>query len=243
MDVALLPRLRRSGRFQLGPSVWHADVVGELLRLAGWLGDWRRVCSKLGWFRPCLLREEETIGDDGGILPRARLRREVAILRKKLRIALKLASERAERQEANAIVKRGMAERYFSVRGGLMLAGRRAISRVSLSGLTLVLGLDVSRTTAQRWELSLRASRVAAMHSFYKFGYAKLAEASFRSGDEGEDSGKNAWTFSVHTMECDAANSGIWRKTHKLHALHVTSAFVTLFVVTHQWMRFGPTRR
>ena len=242
VDVALLPRLRRSRRFQLGPSMWHADVVGELLRLAGWLGDWRRVCSKLGWFRPCLLREEEAIGDDGSILPRARLRREVAILRKKLRftrqkchraemhargLALKLASQRVERQEANAIVKRGRADRYFSVRGGLMLAGRRAISRVSLSGLALVLGLDVSRTTAQRWELSLRASRVAAMRSFYKLGYAQLAEASFRSSDESEDSGKNAWTFSVHTMECDATNSSIWRKTHKLHVLHVTSAFVT----------------
>ena len=56
VDVALLPRLRRSRRFQLGPSMWHADVVGELLRLAGWLGFWRRVCSKLGLFRPCLLR-------------------------------------------------------------------------------------------------------------------------------------------------------------------------------------------
>ena len=94
-------------------------------------------------------------------------------------LALKLASERAERQEANAIVKRGRAERYFSVRGGLMLAARRAISRVSHSGLTLVLGLDVSRTTAQRWELSLRASRFAAMHSFLQIGLFAACRGEF----------------------------------------------------------------
>ena len=60
------------------------------------------------------------------------------------------------------------------------------------------------------------------MVPLYTLGLAHLAQAGFRSADEKQARG----ALSLHSTDT-ATNSGVWRTTRKLNAMHFASPFVT----------------
>ena len=247
-------------RFKLARNLWHADALWCLLRESdAWPGHWRHVCDKLSWFRPDIaIADEEDEACAAGTEPEPDsesevvmgLRRElgdahakIEALKAKVR-ALQQVVRRSRAKEAatamrpeatveaqrEAEFKRGSGQRFFSVRGGLALALRRCVAKTTCSSLGLAMGTDMHRTTVARWELALRASRLSMMRAFYAAAYRSLEALG---DDEAEDEAaccSNAYSIATHCMECDATNSGLWKKTHKLHSLKVRSSFVTMRV-------------
>ena len=136
-----------------------------------------------------------------------------------------------EEERAKQSFKVGDAQRFFSVRGGFSLALRRAVSGASCQSLGLAMALDVHRTTVARWEINFRAARVATMRSFLFDSYMQLAMAEDEDDDsDGDVNSTNTWTVALHFMRCDATNSGMWKKTHKLHSLLLHAVFVTKLI-------------
>ena len=167
----------RRRRFKLGEE-WHADLIAVLLDAEPtWGGDWGHICSMLGWYRPDLEKHSDDDDDDpDDDYPRAPDReRELAAwktiaedrlrvidnlkkqLRDERRESLQLKRKLGELETSGATnFKKGKSGRYFSVRGGLLLSLRHCVSRSSCNAMGLCLGMDVHRTTVQRWMIALR---------------------------------------------------------------------------------------
>ena len=73
-------------------------------------------------------------------------------------------------------LKKGSGQRYFSLKGGMTLALKRCLSNGSTYTLGITMGLDVSPPTIRRWEIKLRAARIAAMRAWHRGMYERLHE-------------------------------------------------------------------
>eukprot|EP00959_Pyramimonas_sp_CCMP1952_P411401 8620859-Pyramimonas_sp.AAC.1 len=112
----------------------------------------------------------------------------------------------AVKKGTSALFKRGKADRYMTLGGGLSLALRRATGNTSASSLTWTLQMDVSGKTVIRYEVLLRASLVAASLSFHQQHQRDLR---FFANDPNHG---GAWCFEVHVLRGDATNAAIWQR-------------------------------
>ena len=112
----------------------------------------------------------------------------------------------------------------FTVRGGLTMACRRAISNTSSFALGLSMAVDVHTKTVNRWEVRLRACRLAAMHHFYSQCYRTMElESPNRLGQDG--SGMAPIMVAAHSLRIDATNVNIWKRK-KLSSCEVDFCFL-----------------
>ena len=74
------------------------------------------------------------------------------------------------------------------------------------------MGVDVHRTTVIRWQLKLRAARLAGQRAFYHKCYLECHQAGLTIpvDDEFDPHSPcvNNYTIAAHGLECDATNNG-----------------------------------
>jgi hypothetical protein len=235
--------------FQLDENLFHADALGATLQGESclWTGSWLHVCGMVGWHRPDLLMPKpqtdsrpKSVGCGGCEalqLANAVLSQRVATLVRERKELKRRLDRCTQRKHSCATVSPGTNQfainnkpqnifSKMSSRGGFSLAIRRCVS--GARNLGLALGMDIHRTTLLRWTIRLRAARLASMRGWYHEMLQKLEDVSTTHRHaNGDEAGSNSYTIALHSMLCDATNSGVWKKTHKLHSLKVVSEFVT----------------
>ena len=119
---------------------------------------------------------------------------------------------------------------HCTVHGGLALAIRRCTGNISLGGVGMTLAMDVHRSSLSRWEIRLRAARLASMRAWYRHMYQETFDNCIcfcREVDVASDpAADGAFAFAVYGLECDATNSNMW-KSFKLHSCMVLSMVCT----------------
>ena len=112
-------------------------------------------------------------------------------------------------------LKKGKANRYFSLRGGMWLAAKRCMSNTSSYSLGLVLSTDMSGQTVRKWERRLRAAMIVSLRRWMHKCYQLLC-SPFKMG---------GLRIAFHRIRADATNTMLWQKA-KLHVLELLSVFV-----------------
>jgi len=237
--------------YRVSDTLLHADFIYMLLlETETWVGSWVHVCRMLGWCRPDVVRvltEQSVVCNSCATLASQNesLRQQVQDLisakrylqRKLDRLQEKLSAQSEELQHLrqhgpnrfhNPVVNSRLTSRLSS-RGSLELAPRCSTNNSKYHNLGLCLGIDVPRQTVSACQIKLRATRLAFIRSWYHAMYMELLAADSGAGLEEADD-NISYTIACHSLMCDATSSGIWKKTHKLHSLKVTSTFVTSVV-------------
>ena len=101
------------------------------------------------------------------------------------------------------------APRYFSVRGGLVMALKRNICNTPTATLGVHLETDVNRTTVSRWEMHLDNCLRSSSVAFYQ---------------QIEDELQEGGGFALHSVRSDATNARVWHQ-EKLHVVEISSTY------------------
>lgn len=114
--------------------------------------------------------------------------------------------------------RRDGRQRYFSGKGGLFLAAKRALSNAAAQSIGLTMGVDCHGTTVARWEITLRATMVAAFR-FWQRGHEDDMDnvAPWECG---------GFRLRFRRIRCDATNTGVYKKA-KLHVNEVMLGYIT----------------
>ena len=99
---------------------------------------------------------------------RACLKRKIDSSRKFKARALNTKTKQKDRRAAEAITAehRGKKGRWYTPRGGFLLAARRCMSNCAAYSVGLVLMRDLSHPTVTKWEIKFRAALVASSRLF-----------------------------------------------------------------------------
>ena len=119
----------------------------------------------------------------------------------------------------------GGAQRYFSMRGGMMLAARRCMPGTSAFRFGLALGIDVHGSSVTRYEIRLRAALNVSFVGFIRQCQLAVVQAHIDAPFQA-DPAAVAWAFDVCLIRGDATNAQCWQRS-KLHSTEVMIVFCT----------------
>ena len=113
---------------------------------------------------------------------------------------------------------RGSKNTVYSVKGGMLLACRIAMSNISARGIGKVLLRGTHHSTAASWEIKCRAAMKESARVFYRGLALDLYHHAVADAP--------GWKFALHQYRSDATNAHVWQSS-KLHTTEVNSLFTT----------------
>jgi hypothetical protein len=127
-----------------------------------------------------------------------------------------ILNDKAKKQNRVANDCRGKNSRWYTPRGGFLLAARRCLSNCAAYGIGFAIMRDVHHKTVCRWEIRLRAALVASSREFFRHATSEMAHHAM--------SGEPGFMFLINQYRSDATNADVWQRS-KLHVTEVTSCF------------------
>lgn len=118
--------------------------------------------------------------------------------------------------EAKTAEHRGKKGRWYTPRGGFLLAARRCISNCAAYSVGLVIMRDLSHPTVTKWEIKFRAALVAASRMFVSHAVEDIAQHLVSKAD--------GWKFLYNSYRSDATNANVWQRS-KLHCTEISTTF------------------
>ena len=220
----IVPTLRRLDPFveETTPGHYDPDAIYVLFAITGkpvmdWSRTYRRALECKGWLEaaagPSTANRRAAANP-----PRARparyrrasrqvqtLRRLAGLRRRSIaywkhrfeEVCDKLKKTEKELESLRAAGKEGKAKRYFSPRGGLTMALRRALANAPAVTWGLAMQTNISHKTVNRWEVILDNSLRAS---------CRESTAEFMRGLE------TFGGYAIHLVRADATNAKMWHQ-------------------------------
>ena len=113
-----------------------------------------------------------------------------------------------------ALVHRGRQGRYYTPYGGLRMAAKRSASNAAAKYFGVATETDVSHVTVTKWEITLRASMVAASRKWHAEQRGAIADAAVEILQAGEALARPVVTYSLNVMRGDASRVPRYGKVH-----------------------------
>jgi hypothetical protein len=149
---------------------------------------------------------------------RACLKRKTDSARKIKVRALNTKTKQKDRRATEAITAehRGKKGRWYTPRGGFLLAARRCISNCAAYSVGLVLMRDLSHPTVTKWEIKFRAALVASSRLFVTTAVEDITHHLVSKAD--------GWKFLFNSYRSDATNANVWQRS-KLHVTDISTTY------------------
>ena len=124
-------------------------------------------------------------------------------------------TERPQSSRSHA-ENRGDKGRWYTPRGGFLLAARRCKSNCAAYSVGLVLMRDLSHPTVTKWKIKFRAALVASSRLFVTTAVEDITHHLVSKAD--------GWKFRFKSYRSDATNANVWQRS-KLHVTEISTTY------------------